>query len=105
MTDKEWKEMLVRFGCVVCKKDHSLWSAPTLHHTRYGVGMGQKSDIRKAIPLCPNHHQHGGYGVAFHAGKKAFEANYGSEQDLLAWMLEEILKEEKSDAAHSDIGA
>jgi hypothetical protein len=32
------------------------------------------------------HHQHGGYGVAFHAGKKAFEERFGTETELLEWL-------------------
>ena len=36
-----------------------------------------------AIPLCPMHHQHGGYGVALHAGQKTFEKKYGTESELL----------------------
>jgi hypothetical protein len=46
--------------------------------------MGKKSHWSLAIPLCPTHHQHGGYGVAIHAGKKAFEAAVGmTEVELL----------------------
>jgi hypothetical protein len=29
------------------------------------------------------HHTNGGYGVALHAGQKAFEAKYGTESELL----------------------
>jgi hypothetical protein len=36
-----------------------------------------------AIPLCHKHHRTGGYGVAFHAGKQAFEDQFGTEGELL----------------------
>ena len=42
------------------------------------------------IPLCPEHHQNGGKGVAIHAGQQAFEALYGSELDLLAQTIGDI---------------
>ena len=45
--------------------------------------MGRKSHWSNAIPLCPNHHQHGGYGIALHAGIKEFEKKYGTETKLL----------------------
>jgi hypothetical protein len=45
--------------------------------------MAQRSHYLQAIPLCPQHHLHGSYGVALHAGQKQFEANYGTELELL----------------------
>jgi hypothetical protein len=36
------------------------------------------------IPLCPYHHQTGPFGEAVHNGKRTFEANFGTEQELLA---------------------
>ena len=45
--------------------------------------MGKKSHYKLGIPLCPDHHQNGGYGVALHAGKETFERNFGTEAHLL----------------------
>lgn len=70
-------------GCIVCRNLGYHDSPAEVHHLRDGVGMGQRSTNDEAIPLCPMHHRIGGYGVAFHAGKKAFEEKYGSERDLL----------------------
>jgi len=70
-------------GCIVCKIHLDVGSPAEVHHLRMGVGMGQRSSASRAIPLCPPHHRIGGYGVAFHAGKKAFEAKYGTEEWLL----------------------
>jgi hypothetical protein len=74
---------LSQLGCIVCIKLGFGYTAPHIHHIRHGAGMGQKTHYSKAIPLCPNHHQHGGYGVAIHAGQKQFESLYGSEESLL----------------------
>ena len=64
-------------GCIVCGRHAEV------HHLRTGVGMGQRSSDYLAIPLCPDHHRNGGYGVAFHAGRKGFERNFGNEVELL----------------------
>jgi hypothetical protein len=75
-------------GCIVCRVFLGVYTDAHIHHLRCDVGMGQKS--KRVIPLCPEHHQHGGYGVAFHAGKKAFEDNFCTEEQL--WELsQEIL--------------
>lgn len=74
---------LVRIGCIVCRNLGYGYSPPNIHHIRHGAGLAMKNPYWKAIPLCPNHHQHGGYGVALHAGQKKFEQLYGKEEVLL----------------------
>lgn len=69
-------------GCIICQ------SPAEIHHIRHGVGMGQRSSYKKAIPLCHSHHRTGGFGVALHAGQKTFEANFGTELELLEKTLE-----------------
>lgn len=76
-------QKLVDIGCIVCLQQGHGYVEPHIHHTRFNAGMGMKSDWVQSIPLCPMHHQHGGYGVAFHAGKEAFEENFGTEEELL----------------------
>jgi Recombination enhancement, RecA-dependent nuclease len=89
--EKEYYDKLSQLGCIVCINCGYGFSAPHIHHIRHGAGMGQKSDWRDAIPLCPNHHQHGGYGVALHAGIKEFEKRYGTETELRD-QVKELLK-------------
>ena len=81
--EKQHYDRLFQLGCIVCLRQGFGYTAPHIHHIRHGAGIGQKSNWQDAIPLCPNHHQHGGYGVALHAGQKEFERLYGSEQSLL----------------------
>jgi hypothetical protein len=45
--------------------------------------MGQRASHFETIPLCADHHQHGGHGVAIHAGKKTWEERFGTELELL----------------------
>lgn len=81
--EKKHYEKLTKMGCIVCRNLGFGYSAPHIHHIRHGVGIGQKSHWSSAIPLCPMHHQHGGFGVALHAGQKTFETKYGTESELL----------------------
>jgi len=45
--------------------------------------MAQRADDEEVIPLCPEHHRHGGRGVAIHAGRETWEARFGTERELL----------------------
>ena len=89
-------DKLSQLGCIVCNVLGHGYSAPHIHHIKSGnAGMGKKSHWSLAIPLCPQHHQHGGYGVAIHAGKKAFETAVGmTEVELLNATLNRL---ERSD--------
>jgi hypothetical protein len=69
---------VAELGCMVCKMPAEI------HHLRTDAGMGMKS--KEVIPLCPTHHRNGGYGVAIHAGRLEFEANFGTELELLEKM-------------------
>ena len=69
--------IVAELGCVVCG------DTAEIHHITTGVGMGQRANNYQVIPLCPRHHRNGGHGVAIHAGKKTWEALYGSELDIL----------------------
>lgn len=82
--EREHMTKVGRLGCIVCR---NLRLGPTpaeLHHPRHGAGMGRKASHMDVIPICPKHHRTGGYGIAFHAGKQAWEAAFGTEADLLA---------------------
>ena len=89
-SEKEYLDKLSQFGCVVCKKFYGVFTPTSIHHIRTGMGMGQRNSTENCLPLCPNHHQNGGHGVAFHAGKKAFEQKYGTELELLDWLKERL---------------
>ena len=73
--ERAYFNKVVELGCIVCRMPAEI------HHLRTGAGIGMKS--KEVIPLCSNHHRNGGYGVAYHAGRLAFEANFGTELELL----------------------
>ena len=76
--ERRYRNRVAGLGCLICGMPANL------HHVRQGVGMGQKAaDIGGLLPLCHIHHQNGGHGVAFHAGKKTWQAKYGTEEELL----------------------
>ena len=85
--EKRHYEKLSQIGCIVCRNLGFGYSAPHIHHIRNGVGLAMRSHWSLAIPLCALHHQHGGHGVALHAGQKTFERKYGTEAELLAETL------------------
>jgi hypothetical protein len=75
---------LTDFGCIVCHIMGYGFSSAECHHIKSGnAGAGMKSHWSLTIPLCPQHHRLGGYGVAVHAGKLKFEENFGTEVELL----------------------
>ena len=93
--EKKHYAKLSELGCIVCILNGHGYSVPHIHHIRHGAGVGQKSHWSLAIPLCPNHHQNGGHGVALHAGQKTFETNYGTETELLEKTLNLINKNDR----------
>lgn len=91
MTEREKKERfntLSRIGCIVCRVHHGIYTPPIIHHlcgldsTR--EGLGGKADDRETLPLCPNHHQHGGKGISYHDAPEQWEKKYGTQMELLA---------------------
>ena len=97
--EAEYLNRLHRLGCIVCRKQGYM-TDPEIHHPRHLAGMGQKASHFDAIPLCPIHHRTGGYRMAIHAGRKAWEERFGTEAELLAQVkgLMGIKQEGGSDA-------
>ncbi|WP_158892448.1 MULTISPECIES: Ref family recombination enhancement nuclease [unclassified Pseudomonas] len=82
--ERRFLDRVVSLGCIAC---HVLGFQDTpaeIHHIRTGAGGGQRSSNLRVLPLCPVHHRQGGYGVAYHAGRVAWEAVFGTELMLLA---------------------
>ncbi|MFD1121848.1 Ref family recombination enhancement nuclease [Methylophilus flavus] len=90
--EKNHLNRVAGLGCIVCLNLGYPNCPAEIHHLRYGVGAGQRSNHYNVIPLCPDHHRNGGHGVAFHAGKLAFEAKFGTERELW-FQVNGLLKE------------
>lgn len=78
---------VAELGCLACLNMGHPGTWAEVHHARAFAGLGQRSTAFHTMPLCPNHHRHGGSGVAVHAGIQSFERNHGTERDLLAQTL------------------
>jgi len=81
MDKQDYLSWLASLGCIIC-------SMPAEIHHLTGAGMALKNPDERAIPLCPRHHRLGGYGVAVHAGVKTWERNYGTQEELLAKIVQ-----------------
>jgi len=78
--EKEWMSKVADLGCIVCKHQFLIYSPAAIHH----IDGKTKPDAHfKTLPLCPAHHQTGGYGVALHAGRAEWEKRYGTQAELL----------------------
>ena len=91
--EKDYLNRLAALGCIVCRNEGLYGVAAEIHHIRDGQGMGQRAGHYQTVPLCAGHHRTGGYGVAVHAGKKTWEARYGTERDLMAQAQALLAKE------------
>ncbi len=84
--EAEWMDRIVRLGCIVCWNEGRRGEPPDVHHILSG---GRRMGHLFTIPLCPGHHRGGVPGmIARHPWKARFEAAYGYEIDLLAWVKE-----------------
>lgn len=83
-TAKEKRHMnrVAEMGCCVCVLLGHGETPAEIHHIGNGT-MAKRASNYEVIPLCHIHHRTGGNGVAVHSGRKSFEANFGTEQELL----------------------
>lgn len=85
MTSAEKKHLsaVAELGCLICRMPAEI------HHCRLGMGKGQRDSHFRVLPLCPTHHR-GGYGIGFHGGKRIWQEKYGTEEELLLKVDEEL---------------
>jgi hypothetical protein len=88
--EREHMGVVAGLYCIVCRNLQLGESPAEVHHVRFLAGGGQRAGNLETIPLCPRHHRIGGYGVAFHAGRKEWERKYGTEADLLDQVKSEV---------------
>ena len=89
--EKEHMQKVRALGCIACivKGYTAPYEVPeeyvAVHHIE---GKTKPEAHLKSIGLCPEHHQHGKEAV--HGHKKAFNAKFGTEYELLELALELI---------------
>ncbi len=90
LAERRHMACVAALGCVVCRNIGLGPTPAAIHHIREGQGMSERASHYLVIPLCADHHQHGGHGVALHAGQATFERIYGTELDLLAQTIADL---------------
>lgn len=83
IAERAHMDRVARLGYCVCRNLGYPDSPAEIHHPRSLAGMAQRAKHKDCIPLCPTHHRNGGHGVALHAGQETWEANFGTELELL----------------------
>jgi hypothetical protein len=79
--ESEYMGKVANVGCIICRLYLDLESPAEIHHTEGKTKVGCHFLI---LPLCERHHRTPGPGYVSRAdGKKAFEAAYMSEPDLI----------------------
>ena len=72
--------------CCICEAFGEIQYTPTTaHHVIHGRFSQRKTPDRMAIPLCADHHQHGGNGkAALHANPAKWKRLYGEDHTYTA---------------------
>lgn len=78
-TELAYMAFVKALPCIICGD----WPVD-VHHAL--TGMGRRKDHMKVLPLCFNHHR-GKEGIGT-IGKKAWQAKFGTETELLVKVRE-----------------
>lgn len=96
VAERKHLSRIADMGCVACLIDGYSDTPAEIHHVRQGMGMSQRNNHYKTIPLCPAHHRGtlGNRVPSIHGSPAAFLRRYGTELELLTRveMLLEIKK-------------
>ncbi len=87
-SERRWLGKVAEQGCIVCRNAGFGATPAEIHHLREGQGAAQRASNYLTIPLCPQHHR----GTdSIHGDRAGFERRYGSELDLLAQTIGELV--------------
>ena len=87
--DKQHLSDVASLGSVACRNAGYGATPSEIHHVRSGSGMAQRAAHNRVLPLCPQHHR-ACYHTGFHAAPKSWQAEHGSEEQLLAQVVSEV---------------
>lgn len=74
-------DTIASMGCCICGAHAQIHHLRRNPETGAHFGLSQRAPDWYVIPLCPTHHQHGGFGVAIHAGVREWERIHGTEAE------------------------
>jgi len=86
--EKEIYRRIAELGCSLCRHQGNEGTPAELHHIR----RTGKRNLAPVIPLCPYHHR--GSNTSIHGmGRKRFEREYGTTEELLLAQTLELIGE------------
>lgn len=88
--ERAWMNDVASLGCVCCRNMGYGASPAELHHVRHEKGMAQRANHKDVLPLCPRHHR-ASYETGFHASKRLWQIQHGSESKLLIQVKQEVV--------------
>lgn len=95
VAEAAWMRAITAIGCIACLIDGRPETPGAVHHILRG---GRRMGHMHTICLCdPGHHQNGQQSgkVSRHPWKTRFEAQYGTEQELLE-LTEQLVVQRRS---------
>lgn len=92
VAEKERFDKLYEMGCIVCINEFGIFTPTAIHHLD---GQSKEGCHQLTIGLCGRHHQIKDNSkppqwFAFHDNKTSFEADYGTQWELLEQVNELI---------------
>jgi len=83
--EKAHLSKVAELGCIACLLMGMPGTPAEIHHPRAGRGKGQRASNYEVIGLCPAHHRGTAHPQvpSIHMAKRAFIAQFGTEQELL----------------------
>ena len=88
--EKELHTRIAELGCIACHLDGRFNGWVSIHHID---GRTKPGAHKRVLALCAGHHQDGtGLAglIAVHPWKAAFEAMYGTQEQLLKLTMERL---------------
>lgn len=90
--ESRFMDAMAALGCLACKKDGIANSHVSLHHID---GRTKPGAHLLVLSLCPEHHQQDDSDptgrISIHGSRKKFEARYGTERELLAEAVAQMM--------------
>ena len=84
--ERLYVDAVASLGCLICRNEAELHRPD-----------GSVLDPYSAIPLCAWHHRKGPVGEALHADQEAFEARHGTEAQLQAQVMQELVEKARGE--------
>lgn len=85
-----WERLVSVVGCIACRIEGAANNHCSIHHIDGRTKPGAHMNV---LPLCGEHHQTGGEGVAIHPFKRQWERKFGTQAELKA-TCDQILEEQ-----------